>query len=168
MAKWPAASGLKATGRYVKCLPWAACSLPALPGRGPYPALRAGIAHAAWLSKVSVSVSALRAVFVSQRPLAVSWLLAPRPPLPRSLRSHRPRPGPSAPPRGAPSRARVSPAFRASVVRVCPVRRALRSRRVVLGRGCAPAPAHAGAVLLPQISAIAPVPALARFARVLS
>lgn len=58
----PAASGLNKTGRYAKCLPWALRPAPALPGRGPCPALRSGSGRAAWLAKGQVSVSALRAV----------------------------------------------------------------------------------------------------------
>ena len=65
----PAASGLNKTGRYAKCLPWALRPAPALPGRGPCPALRSGSGRAAWrawrscfsqCASRSVSVSGLR------------------------------------------------------------------------------------------------------------
>ncbi len=63
----------------------------------------------------------------SQRASPESWLLAPARPVARSLRSHRPRPGPSAPRGGALQGAGVLPV--AGVGGPLPGRRALRARR---------------------------------------
>ena len=82
----------------VSALGSAACACASRSGPLPRPALRLRPRRVARMALLFQSVRF--AQFVSQRPSAVSWLLAPRPPAPRSLRSHRPRPGPSAPPEG--------------------------------------------------------------------